>query len=246
MTKIKLLISSILLFSLNAYSVSAPSYSEMYMYDSQDEHQDIENDPSGILISDPFSIINKHIFNMNYIIDSAFLAPTAEVYLRIIPARARMHVGNVMSNIGEPINFVNLLFQGKFAQARISLGRFMTNTTLGCFGILDIASAFKLSYKGEDFGQTLGHYKIPTGPYLVAPLLGPTSVRDLSGKVVDFFMDPLKYALNREARNVVNVTWMVHKRAGANDIIKNINKSLDPYEKAKILYVQNRMSQIDN
>jgi phospholipid-binding lipoprotein MlaA len=248
MIKIILLILSILYTSFNAYSISTPkySYSEIYIYDSQDEQKDLNDSPTAPLIADPFSIMNKHIFNINFIIDSAFLAPAAEIYLRVVPDRVRMHIGNAISNIGEPVNFVNLFFQGKFSQARISLARFMTNTIMGFFGILDVASELKLNYKGEDFGQTLGYHKIPTGPYLVAPLLGPTSVRDLTGKVADFFIDPLKYGLNSEARNAVNITWLLHKRAGANDIIKNINASLDPYETAKILYIQNRISQVNN
>ena len=228
-----------------ANAVPVASYSEMYMYDSQDYQTDTTASPDS-LISDPFAVINKHIFNINYLLDAAFFRPAAETYLYLMPARGRMHVGNFMSNIGEPINCINLIFQGKFKQARISLGRFMTNSLLGFFGIMDVATEFKLQYKGEDFGQTLAYHKIPTGPYLVAPILGPTSTRDLSGKVADFFMDPFKYSLTKEERNIINATWLLHKRANANEIIKTVNNSLDPYEAAKALYIQNRISQINN
>jgi phospholipid-binding lipoprotein MlaA len=136
--------------------------------------------------------------------------------------------------------------QGKFAKARVSLGRFLTNTVLGCAGIMDVATAFKLEYNGEDFGQTLAHHKAPSGPYLVAPIIGPTSVRDISGKVVDFFIDPFKYALTKRDRNIVSALNVVHKRSAVNQVVKTINNSLDPYETAKILYTQNRAASINN
>ncbi len=234
------------LASLEAQAINSPSYSysEMYIYDNQDLQTNQTEDPSNSTVRDPFHIINKHIFNINYLIDSAFLSPVAEIYLHAIPPRGRKHMGNFVTNIGEPINFINLLFQGKFAQARISLGRFMTNTVLGCAGIMDVATDMKLEYKGEDFGQTLGYHKVPNGPYIVVPILGPSTARDLTGKVADFFIDPFKYALHKKERNVVNAGWLVHKRAGANEVIKNIKDSLDPYETAKTLYIQNRNNQI--
>ncbi len=234
--------------AIEAQSASVPSYSysEMYMYDNQDNPINANQDPADSLISDPFILLNKHIFSFNSTLDTVFFSPIAETYLRTIPSRGRITINNFMSNIGEPLNFFNLLLQGRFKQARMSLGRFMTNSVLGCVGVIDVATTLKLNYKGEDFGQTLAHHKIPSGPYLVAPVLGPTSVRDLTGKVADFFMDPFKYALNKRERNVINVTWLVHKRAGANEVIKTVKNSLDSYETAKILYIQNRTSQIND
>lgn len=229
-----------------ADSLPSYSYSEMYMYDNQDDRINTETPSSEKKIHDPFYVINKNIFNINYLLDKAIFAPAAKTYVTVIPERGRMHIGNFMSNIGEPINFFNLLFQGKFKQARISLGRFMTNTVLGFAGILDVATPLKLNYKGTDFGLTLAHYKFSSGPYIVAPILGPTSVRDLSGKVADFFIDPFKYALNKPERNVINATWLLHKRAGATDLIDTVNNSLDPYETAKALYLQNRVLSVNN
>lgn len=231
---------------LQAKDLPSYSYSEIYIYDSQDLNKNTidNNDSSGTKVSDPFKVINKNIFNINYFIDSAFFRPISEIYLFTIPKRGRMHIGNVVTNLGEPINFFNLLFQGKFAQARISIGRFIVNSVLGFCGIVDVATSAKMNYKGEDFGQTLGYHKVPNGPYLVVPLLGPTTVRDLTGKVADFFIDPFKYALNKRERNVVNITWLLHKRSNANEVIKTVNNSLDPYETAKLLYIQNREAQI--
>lgn len=239
---------SISMLAVKAQATSAPSYSysEMYIYDNQDVNDNINHDSADSLISDPFIIINKHIFSFNSTFDTVFFSPIAETYLRAIPSRGRMHISNFMNNISEPINFFNLMLQGKFKQARVSIGRFMTNTVLGFVGIMDVAEDLKLNYKNEDFGQTLAYHKMPSGPYLVAPVLGPTSVRDLSGKVVDFFIDPFKYALKKEERNIVNITWIIHKRAGANEVIKTVKNSLDPYETAKVLYIQNRTNQMND
>ncbi len=221
------------------------SYSEIYMYDNQDVLEDKRNGmDSELLIKDPFEPINRHIFNINYILDAGILRPISEIYLFAVPQRARKHIGNFVTNIGEPINFFNFLLQGKVKQFGISLGRFMTNSTLGFFGLIDVASYAGMNYKGEDFGQTLGHYKVQKGPYIVAPLLGPTTARDLTGKVADFYMDPFKYELNKEQRYQLNAMWVLHKRASANGVIKTINNSLDPYETAKLLYIQNRENQI--
>lgn len=238
----------LILFSGIAYADVLPkySYSEVYIYDNQDIDSNMENNMSDGTIKDPFIVLNKHVFNINYFIDSAILSPIAETYIAVIPDRGRARVGNFVSNLGEPINFVNLILQGKFDKARISLGRFMTNTVLGCAGIMDVATALNLKYNGEDFGQTLAHYSVPSGPYLVAPIIGPTSVRDISGKIVDFFIDPFKYSLNKPERNTVSALNMLHKRSSVNQVIKTINNSLDPYETSKVLYTQNRASSINN
>jgi phospholipid-binding lipoprotein MlaA len=231
--------------SVSARSIPEYSYSELYSYDNQD----IEKDPSQKeqdSISDPFYVLNKNIFNINYLLDRAFFSPIAETYLAVVPKRGRIHIGNFLSNMGEPINFINMILQGNFKQAKISVGRFLTNTVLGCFGFLDVAKELSLKYRGEDFGRTLAHYGASSGPYLVIPLLGPTSVRDVSGKVADFFIDPFKYTLHKEHRNIINAAWLLHKRSELSDVIKTVNRSLDPYETAKMLYIQNRASRTDN
>ena len=248
--KNKFLISSIFFAivtvnnGLKASEAPLYSYSEIYMYDSQDLNNSIDNNNSAVKVSDPFKAVNRHIFNINYFIDSVLFHPIAEIYLFTVPKRARMHIGNIVTNFGEPINFINLLFQGKPNLAFVALGRFITNTVLGFGGLVDVASSAKMSYKGEDFGQTLGYYKVGNGPYLVVPILGPTTVRDLTGKVADFFMDPFKYTLNKRERKIINATWLLNKRASANEIIKTVNNSLDPYDTAKMLYIQNREAQI--
>ena len=246
MYKILLFIITMFALQAQAASLAGYSYSEMYMYDNQDDCLASEETSIKPLISDPFAPINKHIFNINSLLDSAFIAPAAEVYIWAIPRRGRTYVGNFISNMGEPINFANLLLQGQFKEARVSLGRFITNSLLGFFGIMDVATQYKLEYKGEDFGQTLAYYGMPDGPYVVLPLFGPSSVRDSTGKIADFFIDPFKYVLVKEERLAISATTALDKRSEANQVVKTVKHSLDPYETAKMLYIQNRTNQINN
>lgn len=234
-------------FDLSAVALSATpsSYSGIF-YDDQDNFSLDAYEENTPKISDPFVIPNKFIFNINSTLDTFIVSPAIQTYLFITPKPVRTRIGNFMNNISEPVNMLNNIFQGNFKQARISLGRFMTNTVLGFFGIMDVATNFKLTYKGEDFGQTLAHYDVPTGPYIVLPLFGPSSARDSAGKVADFFMDPFGYGLPKKERDIIDGTWLVHKRAESDNIVKVVKNSLNPYETAKSLYIQNRTDQIKN
>ena len=238
----------IVFLSITAQAVNLPnySYSQVYVYDNQNSLLDSDKSQGSDqpIISDPFYIINKNIFNINSLLDRAFLSPMARIYSKL-PSVSRGYVGNFMNNISEPINTFNLIFQGEFKEAQVSFARLITNTLLGCLGIMDVASSFKLKRSNEDFGQTMAYRGIPSGPYIVAPLIGPTSARDLTGKVTDFFMDPFRYVFTRKQYDVIEGLWAVHKRADLNGVIDTINNSLDPYETAKLMYIQNRNNQIN-
>lgn len=241
---IALILSLFLCFKAFAVAVTPTSYSGIF-YDDQDNLTlDEYSEDDSPKISDPLIVVNKLIFNLNLTIDTFLISPAIETYLFITPKPVRSSIGNFMNNISEPVNFLNSMFQGNFKQAQISIGRFLTNTVLGFFGIMDVASDAKLAYSSEDFGQTLASYDVPSGPYLVLPIFGPSSVRDSVGKVADFFMDPFGHSLPRDERDVIDATWLVHKRAESNGVIKVVRKSLNPYETAKSLYIQNRASQI--
>lgn len=232
------------MFALNSQGKALPGYSSMYMYDNQDCYTD-PNIDNPVHISDPLAPINKQIFYFNWMLDTIIFIPAMQIYVTAVPKRSRVYVSNFISNISEPINFANLLFQGNFKQAQISFARFVTNSLLGFFGIMDVATQFKLPYKGEDFGQTMAYRGVPMGPYLVAPILGPTSFRDLSGKAVDFFIDPFKYVLSKSEREIIDITWLIQKRTDSDAVIKAVKQSIDPYETAKQMYIQNRNNQIE-
>ena len=243
---LNILILLILSSPAHGLDTSSYSYTDMYIYDNQDYNTNTDIDPNTPTIKDPFEPINRSIFGLNNMIDILFITPTAELYSAMMPKIGKSYISNFFSNLGEPLNFINLILQGKLPQARITLGRFLTNSSLGCFGIMDVATKFNLNYKGEDFGQTLGYHKVPTGPFIMIPIFGPSSLRDTSGKVADFFMDPFRYKIKRRVYNDMNLVWLLHKRSESSTLINTVRHSLDPYETAKMLYIQNRTIKIND
>ena len=135
---------------------------------------------------DPWEGFNRAMFSFNDGLDSVFLKPVAEGYKAITPTPVQKGVSNVFSNLGEIGNFSNNLLQGKWNGTASSFFRFLINSTAGWFGIFDVASELGLKRYEEDFGQTLGYWGVGSGPYLVLPFLGPSTVRDAGGLAVDY------------------------------------------------------------
>lgn len=229
----------------NAAQFSHYSYSELYVFDNQDIDSEVSYNDQQHSVSDPLKAINKHIFNFNLFLDAILLSPVSKAYTLAVPQHGRKLISNFLANLGEPINFFNLILQKKFTEARTCFARFLTNSTVGFLGTVDFASNFNLPYKGEDFGQTLAHYGFYNGIYIVTPVFGPSTMRDFTGKIVDFFADPSKYSFNKRERFTIQGGYAVTKRAEAKEILEIIKNSLDPYETAKQLYIQNRNNQIN-
>ncbi len=145
---------------------------------------------------DPLEPVNRGIFWFNERLDRWVLEPVATGYDFITPDRVQQCVSNFFRNIRFPLLFANNLLQGKVDQAYIEIGRFGINTTVGLAGLFDPASGWGLETRSEDFGQTLGVWGFGPGPYLVLPLLGPSSVRDATGLAVDSFGAPGRYFLD--------------------------------------------------
>ncbi len=141
-------------------------------------------------ITDPFEGMNRGIFWFNERVDRYFLAPIAEGYDYVVPDPIQKGVGNFFENLSYPKYLVSDLVQLKFSEAASHTGRFLINTTLGVGGIFDIAKDLGLEREEEDFGIALAYHGVPSGPYLVLPLLGPSNVRDAVGKVVDTLVHP--------------------------------------------------------
>lgn len=144
---------------------------------------------------DPFERYNRAMFTVNDTIDRAVLKPTARAYETVVPEPIRMMIGNVFSNIGDLFIGANNLMQGKFAAAASDWSRFTINSMVGLGGVADLASELGLRKNREDFGQTLGWWGVPSGPYLVLPLLGPSTIRDASALPVDYSADPVRWAI---------------------------------------------------
>lgn len=157
-------------------------------------------DPGDIVVTarrgpppgDPVEKINTVSFEAMQGVDKAFVGPIATVYQKGVPEPLRDGLHNAMNNLSEPINFVNYLLQLKPGKALRTLGRFTINTTVGVGGLFDVAKRkpFKLAYRRNGFANTFGYYGIGNGPYLFLPLIGPTTVRDLTGRLLDLSLLP--------------------------------------------------------
>lgn len=195
---------------------------------------------------DPFEKFNRAMFTFNLKVDRYFARPIARGYRRVIPRPARKGVSNFFSNLREPIVILNGLLQGKFKQAGSDLGRFLMNSTVGLFGLIDVATKAGLKKHDEDFGQTLGRWGVREGPYLVLPFFGPSGVRDGFGIVVDIQVDPVWQKDDSSTRSKLVATRFISTRANlldATDIFEQAGGD-DPYLFVREFYRQRRRSLI--
>ena len=199
---------------------------------------------------DPFEPFNRAMFSFNEVVDRYALEPIAKGYRAITPDEFREGVGNVLHNLRAPVTFANDVLQAEPKRAGATFARFGINTTLGVAGIFDVASTFGLQKHSEDFGQTLGVWGVPSGPYLVLPILGPSTIRDSSGALVDIALNPINYAefdgadTFRATRTTLSV---LNGRAAAIDAIQSMrDTSIDPYVSIRTTYVILRESAIRN
>lgn len=161
-------------------------------------------------VNDPLEGMNRGIFWFNETLDRWFLEPAAHGWDFIVPDFAERAIGRVYDNARFPVVFVNDILQGKSIEAAQDLQRFLLNTTIGAGGLMDVASAIGVAKNDEDFGQTLGFWGVPAGPYLVLPFLGPSSPRDAVGTAADSatqayrFFVPFWVNLAVSAPNVLN------------------------------------------
>ncbi|MDP5325345.1 MAG: VacJ family lipoprotein [Litorivicinaceae bacterium] len=144
-------------------------------------------------LADPFESWNRSIFEFNERADRYVLKPVAQGYDAITPEPVQQGVRNFFNNLGEPVTVVNALLQGKPEKAARSLTRFVFNSTIGLYGLFDVAGGMGLERDDEDFGQTLAMWGVGSGPYLVLPILGPSDVRGLSGRIVDRPLNPVDW-----------------------------------------------------
>lgn len=134
---------------------------------------------------DPLERLNRAVFVFNGVLDHFLIKPVAETYEAVVPKPVRTGVGNVLGNVSDAWSAVNLVLQGKPTRAAEMTMRVGINTVFGLGGLLDIATEAGLERQSEDFGQTLGRWGVPSGPYLVLPLFGPSTVRDAAAFTLD-------------------------------------------------------------
>ena len=190
---------------------------------------------------DPFEPMNRAVYKFNDEFDKAIAKPVAEAYRAFVPDAVRTGVGNFFSNINDVLVSLNNALQGKVPDAINDLGRVAVNTTLGVLGFRDVATELGVPKNNEDFGQTLGRWGFRDGPYIVLPILGPSSVRDTFGWVGDIYTSPLVGIDNVNWRNSLIGVRFVTVRADlleASAILETA--ALDPYEFVRDAYLQRR------
>lgn len=168
-------------------------------------------------INDPLEPVNRAIFGFNNVVDKVILDPAVIAYRAAVPKPARTGLKNFLHNLKSPIFFANNILQGDIDGAATTLQRTLINTFVGFGGIFDFAAAEGIQPNTEDFGQTLAVWGVGDGAYLVLPILGPSNVRDLGGRIVDGYADPIDNYLD----NIDEDEWRYAKAAAEGFVAKN-------------------------
>ena len=187
---------------------------------------------------DPWESVNRPIFKFNDVIDTYALKPLAQGYQYITPTFLEDGIHNIFKNIGDVRNLANDVLQAKPHAAGVDTARLIFNTTFGLLGFFDVGTKMGLQRNDEDFGQTLGYWGVPSGPYVMLPLLGPSTVRDAPSMYVDSYTDPYRYMDHIPTRNVALGMDVIDLRASllpAEKLIKG-----DKYTFIRNTYLQNR------
>ncbi|ROZ77529.1 VacJ family lipoprotein [Ramlibacter sp. WS9] len=194
---------------------------------------------------DPLEPMNRHVTTFNEGVDSLVLKPAATAYKQAVPPLVRTGVANFFGNLSDAWSFVNSALQFKFQNAAENFMRLNVNTVFGLGGILDVASELNIERHREDFGQTLGRWGVPAGPYIVLPLLGPSTLRDTVALPIDRKADPLSYFSPVDVRNSLTVLRAVDIRANLLRVGGVIDEAaLDKYSFTREAYLQKRRAEI--
>jgi len=194
---------------------------------------------------DPFEGFNRGVYKFNETVDKAIAKPVATAYRDLLHEEIRSRVRNFFSNIADLFIGVNNLLQGKFQDGVEDWARFAFNSTIGLFGIHDVASDMGIEKHDEDFGQTFGRWGVGDGPYIVLPILGPSTLRDSVGKAFDLYTDPVSDFRPIRLRNSAIALRLVNVRADLLDAGRILEEAaLDKYVFLRDAYLQRRRSLI--
>ncbi|OUW95081.1 MAG: hypothetical protein CBD97_03620 [Pelagibacteraceae bacterium TMED237] len=243
--KIRLNLALFLLITLFSYNIFAAASDQVVANPDDYETSRLEDE-----IYDPLEKINRAIFSFNNVADKIILEPVAKGYKKL-PPPLQSGISNFLSNLRTPLVVVNQFLQGQGSNAVQSTGRFLVNSTVGVFGLFDVAEKIGLEEKEEDFGQTLATWGVGDGFYVVLPLFGPSNLRDTTGMFLTMMTDPVSaYALSE------GEAWIIPMRTAANavdqrsKIIDEVNalrdNSVDYYAAVRSSYYQNRKAAINN
>lgn len=198
-------------------------------------------------VNDPYEGFNRAMFAVNEGLDTVAIKPIAQAYDFVTPLPVRAGVGDFFGNILDVRNVLNNTLQGKLSDAGVDLGRLLINSTIGIFGLFDVASELGLQRHDEDFGQTLAVWGWEDSSFLFWPLVGPRTVRDTGGLIVDIYTDPTWYTINKSvaARNSLAALRFIDVRASLLPSDKVVDEAaLDKYAYVRDAYLQRRRNQI--
>ncbi|MFK7839420.1 MAG: VacJ family lipoprotein [Bdellovibrionales bacterium] len=204
-----------------------------------------------VVISDPLEDTNRAVFKFNEVVDDTIIHPTVRGYRFVVPKDIRNRLGDFLRNLQSPVIFANQVLQGDIEGAGHVLLRTTINTFAGFGGLFDFAAKEGLPHESEDFGQTLAVWGLDHGPYLVVPILGPSTARDSVGYIVDSFADPIRWYLFD-----IGEEHLAYKRTGANylnvrdelmDVLEDLrNSSIDYYASTRSIYYQRREALVND
>jgi phospholipid-binding lipoprotein MlaA len=189
---------------------------------------------------DPWERFNRASFKLNDALDRAILRPTARAYVKVTPRLVRTGISNFFSNLETATTLVNDALQGKGRAVGQDTARLLLNTTLGLGGLFDPATAAGIEKNDEDFGQTLGSWGVESGPYLMVPFLGPSTLRDAIARVPDRFTDPTHYLEDDSTRFTITAVEVLDLRAGLLSLDRQLEESFDRYAFVRNAWLQRR------
>ena len=200
-------------------------------------------------IADPLEPLNRVFFEFNDRVYEWVLSPVTDGYIWLVPRDLRECFGNFFDNLSSPVRLLNSLLQGEFKQSGVVLSRFLINSTIGIYGLVDVAYLeFDIEPRKADFGQTLGRWGLGNGVYICWPIVGPSSIRDSVGLVVDAYTHPVPYFHENTA---LDISYYTSNRLNtlslnptAYDDLKRL--SLDPYVASRQAYYEYRKNFIDH
>lgn len=194
---------------------------------------------------DPLEPVNRAIFAANDAVDSVVFKPLAQAY-SYVPKAIRLPVRNVLSNLNEPFSLANNVLQGDVDGAQANASRFLVNSTVGIAGIMDIATQEGIQADEEDIGQTLAVWGVGEGAYFVAPIFGPSNLRDFPSRIAGFWLDPVDYVIDNDGIQIgMAVTRVIDGREQLLVPLENLKEqSIDYYAAVKSLAEQRRANEI--
>ncbi|GHD61772.1 MlaA family lipoprotein [Jeongeupia chitinilytica] len=193
---------------------------------------------------DPIEPVNRGVFTFNRAIDRTVLRPVAQTYADYVPGPVKGGTSNFFSNVDDLFGSVAALFQGKFKEAGTSAGRVVVNTTFGMFGLFDWGTRMGLDKGNADFGQTLGHWGVGSGPYLMVPFFGPLTLRDTADPLVRLTWGPIDYIDPLAGQIAYYGVYVVDARSRLLPLDAMLDSQIDPYAYMRDAYLQARWNKV--